>query len=502
MFLNRQVQHQMLSIGVLFIAFLTYYNGYENPDKLLWDENYHITSAYKYLNHIFFMEPHPPLGKLIIALGEWFAQLLFGINVEVNNAAIVNVEHIKDTPINFSFSGLRFFPVLFSVFSALIFFNIVCQLIKNHWIAFLFTFFYLFDNSLIVHSRSVMLESIQLFFILAAIYYFLLRLEKHNSAIHYFILGVIIGLAVAVKVNSLILLLLFPFLFFYPLFCRFLLNQKNKIEPLQKIKIFSLIKSLLNNGLALLVAIFMVVAISFYLHFFLGTELSENKYDASAEYISVIKNKQTRDLSNYWMMLKENLSYMSEYEKNVPRYKAYDKDENGSLAFAWPFAYKAISYRWDKEGELTQYLYLFANPLIWLFALLGFILSVVYLLAIVFFQLPIKDKKNLYLIAGFSCLYVSYMLVMFQIERVMYLYHYFIPLIFSMFLFFLVFKQIFLLNNKFNKRLLYLGLIILSIEIYYCYTVFKPLSYHQPISANEFERLQWFDYWDLKVVLN
>ena len=44
--------------------------GYGQPSSLFWDENYHIASAERYLQGKFFMEPHPGLGKMFIALGE------------------------------------------------------------------------------------------------------------------------------------------------------------------------------------------------------------------------------------------------------------------------------------------------------------------------------------------------------------------------------------------------------------------------------------------------
>src|SRR3989344_5174926 len=55
---------------VLILSYLTYFHGYTQPPYVYWDENYHIASAQKYLNNVYFMEQHPPLGKLLIAAGE------------------------------------------------------------------------------------------------------------------------------------------------------------------------------------------------------------------------------------------------------------------------------------------------------------------------------------------------------------------------------------------------------------------------------------------------
>ncbi|MGB5476160.1 MAG: phospholipid carrier-dependent glycosyltransferase, partial [Thermoanaerobaculia bacterium] len=54
----------LLALLVTTLAYFSYVHGYWNPPHLFWDENYHIASAQRYLNGTFFMEPHPPLGKL------------------------------------------------------------------------------------------------------------------------------------------------------------------------------------------------------------------------------------------------------------------------------------------------------------------------------------------------------------------------------------------------------------------------------------------------------
>jgi dolichyl-phosphate-mannose--protein O-mannosyl transferase len=53
---------------LLYVAGFVFVPGYHQPAALFWDENYHIPSAQKYLDGVMYMEPHPPLGKLLIAL--------------------------------------------------------------------------------------------------------------------------------------------------------------------------------------------------------------------------------------------------------------------------------------------------------------------------------------------------------------------------------------------------------------------------------------------------
>ena len=207
--LNKKI---LILFIVLIVAFFTYFLNYQNPPNLFWDENYFIASAYKYINGSFFMEPHPPLGKLLIVAGE----LIFKPNVKLDTTSFINTDYIKDIPAGFSFVGVRFFPVLAATLSAGLFYVILLLILKNPILAGLFSGLYLFDNALIVHSRGAMLEGIQIFFFLTTLAWFFYLIERKKYTLRYYlILGILIGLALSVKLNSWILLLLIPICFYF-----------------------------------------------------------------------------------------------------------------------------------------------------------------------------------------------------------------------------------------------------------------------------------------------
>jgi len=56
------------TVIILAVSYFTYFKNYDYPPSVFWDENYHIASAQKYLTGVMFMEAHPPLGKLFVAL--------------------------------------------------------------------------------------------------------------------------------------------------------------------------------------------------------------------------------------------------------------------------------------------------------------------------------------------------------------------------------------------------------------------------------------------------
>ena len=208
-----------------------YLTTYSSHSDLYWDENFHVASAQRYLHGYFFMEPHPPLGKLIIALGEKIInpnsnlsteQLAFGSNDgdslpfipnSSNDSNIHSFVSFKDgyipkageTPI-FNFSGVRFFPVVMAWLVAPLIFILLYLLMNNKHIAFLFSLGYVFDNTLIVHSRGAMVDGIQLFFIISAFCYFVYLMKQNKfKNLNFAYLGLLVGLAVATKINGLII---------------------------------------------------------------------------------------------------------------------------------------------------------------------------------------------------------------------------------------------------------------------------------------------------------
>ena len=513
--MKKNISIIFFSIIVLLISYFTYFRNYQYPSNLFWDENYHIASAQKYLNGVFFMEPHPPLGKLFIALGEYLIQP----NKKINTRSFLATDYIKDIPKGYSFAGVRFFPTLFATLSAVLFYLILYTLSKRPILSFLFTSLYLFENAIIVHSRGAMLEPIQMFFVL---FFLLFSIEKINTidyrrwkvegrklkveagglkVIDYIQLGFLYGLAVSVKLNSGSLGILVIILLAKEYYHRVDLKQ-----------IF--IKSL----------VFMLTAVSvligfYYIHIYLGkTVVDKRYYEASGQYKKMLNNQypisnvqspisniQTnfnspflRQGKQFPNLLKEHLQFIFHYEKGVPKYDVCKVGENGSLPVTWPFGNKAINYRWEKSGESVRYLYLQGNPMVWLLGLGGLFFSLNLIVSSLFFKTKITNNRLFSFITTFSILYATYMASMMMVERVLYLYHYFIPLIFSLILSYLMFLYLFEEGLKKKKVIMVITVIAIITIIILVYFFFSPLTYYQPLTHAQFELRNWFRFWGLK----
>jgi dolichyl-phosphate-mannose-protein mannosyltransferase len=468
---------------IIIAGFFMYVYNYQNPSALFWDENYHIASAQKYLNHTYFMEPHPPLGKLFIALGEKL------VHANAVDNQFIGTDYAQNPPPGFSFAGYRLFPCLFAWFTAPLLFLIFLILTRRVLWAFLFDFLYLFDNALIVHSRSAMLESTMLFFACLTILAFLLLIEWKDKNKGFLWMSVQFGMAfgclLATKAFGLILILLVPFVAW-------------KLWPDWK-------KFLKFLGVSLLTFLIFYCGI-WQIHFSLGSNVNpplpdNGYYQASAQYKTILQKHTNTSLLNFPVMLRDSLAFVTHYEKGVPRLNLCKADENGSPWFLWPIGARSISYRWETpDGSAYKYLYLQSNPVIWLSAFAGVLLALMILVSSV--VLPVTQRpKNGFMLLTFGTLYVCFMIAISRIDRVMYLYHYFLPLIFSFLLLALVFDEIQQIGRwKLTEKAKAIILLVFAVLSFISFEFYRPFSFYEPITDSAFKERAIFRLWDLKCV--
>lgn len=524
----------IFSILVLIIGFFTFFFNYQNPNAPFWDENFHVSAAEKYISRTFFVELHPPLGKLLIAAGE----AIWNPNSQVDKSVFLKGDYTKEFPTNFNFIGVRFFPSLFAFLAGYLVFLIFYLIFQKSYLAFLFSSLYLFNNPMIVHFRGAMLDGIQMFFVLLALLYFLYLFFSNETLRwrQYLILGILVGLALSVKINSAILVFLFPILFYDKI------NQKFSDRK----SYLQLFKNFFVQGFSFSFGCVIIFLSVFYIHQVLAVrQLPEkepyNGYQINSQYKSIIDKKDFYNPLNVFFSTYGWYQYQTNYNKGVPRLDVTKPDENGSYPTNWIVGRKAISYRWQRypvpksehftysfnspnKNQITldqharlpleekqkwvvavQYLYLQVNPAISLIGILGLVLSSSLILAKLFFSLKIINHKYFSLISYFTLLYIIYMASVLSVGRVLYMYHYFIGLMLSLIMFSLVFYYKFedlITKGKNSKQKLKLNfalalvwLIIVGLFIFYA-----PFTYYLPLTSEEFELRNWFDFWGLKVV--
>src|SRR3989344_7363315 len=132
--LSRSSLSILCCVFVLLTSFFTYFYRYDSPQAPFWDENYYITDAQRILNGVFFMQIHPPLGKMLIAAGEAL------VDGNDNDAQFLDTEHAGEFPKDFSFAGYRLFPALLGWLSAVLLFCCFLLLTRSPLLSALLSF--------------------------------------------------------------------------------------------------------------------------------------------------------------------------------------------------------------------------------------------------------------------------------------------------------------------------------------------------------------------------
>lgn len=471
---------------VFAVGFCCFMVNRGQPDHLFWDENYHITSAERYLEGVAHFEPHPPLALLLIAAGESWSET----NLSIDKQILVGSKHIGGDalPKGFDFSGMRLMPSLFAVFGGLVFYGLMFQLFKNHLHALLFSGLYLFENAFTVHFRAVHLDSFQMFFSIAFLWQFVYLWQRKTRVPvwQYAALASLVGLAMMVKVNSVILLVLFPVLYF---------KDRNTQDAKQR---SAWIKDFASKSGISIAAIAIVFFAVFYAHASLTPTLPsadttagrQDLENMSPEYRNHLEQRTPLTPSMVITIARDYYKFMDKDHHGVPKLDITKPGENGSHPMHWPFHDRNINYRWDSADGKTAYVQLVGNQLAWYSGTLAVIFCLMLIINYRVLAIPPRGTWPTYhLIEVFTGLYVAFMgLHLWLItQRVMYLYHYFIGLMISYVILALLWQYLCEVHATFAKHRTRI-LVIASAAYLASYLFFLPLSNHTPMTKEQCER--------------
>lgn len=488
--LSPRLQVAVYLLFVLVTSFFTYLYHYNFPSSPFWDEPYHIAAAQKYLHKVYFMEQHPPLGKLLIALGERVTRSNERTDqfLTTDYAREFDVTLASGEVRHTNFSGYRLFPSLLGWLSSALLFFIFLSITRNPVFSALLSFLYIFDNAEILQSRAAMLDSTLTFFSLGVVlsFFSIVRLHRQRSSVVVWslVFGLSFALALTTKLVALILVLLVPFI----------------VWRLRR-DLHTLAASLLMVGLGFCVAFVSVWQLHFSLSQTVVPQLSNGGYyEASEPYREHLQKAKITSLLTFPMMLRDSLRFVGLYNAKVPRLDLCKADENGSPSYFWPLGARTINYRWEKSADTVRYLYLVSNPVAWGMGLLGVLLSLSQLLSRFCGDRKEQLAHEREMIAMLA-LYIGYMLAISSLGRVMYLYHYFLPLLFSFILFALSFVNVkslagLLLTEE--RRLLLLTL--LGLAVFGSFHFYRPLTYYEPLTTTQFQRRALLPIWEMACI--
>jgi len=524
---------------VLIMSVVVFGVRFAQPDGLFWDENYHIAAAQKYRQDTFFLEPHPPLGKLIIAGSEH----LFGLNNHLDTSEFITTDKIDEVPQGYSFTAVRLPGVVAAIGSVLVLFLLVFKITRSGFMAFSTSSFLLFNNAFVVHSRAAMLESMQIFSILSFLLVWLIALQKKTAGVPLWILlGFLFGIALSIKVNSAILLGFVCILAIWELFggihnsdiqdvannadslvqaghaASKTLALKGKVNTVSA-DISKTFQIILKWSISLCVALLVFVTVQGVHGMLAGVPYQGRFYSTSQEFRTELTEAQWVDFPQVaWQTTVQWYQYQDQYQQGVPAFDPNKEGENGGLPWMWIFGGRAIAYRWgsyfqhQSTGEIisgnqlpdqanasefqskSHYLYLVAHPVIWILVFVSSVIGAGLLAWLVFRQRVgfFADSKNMVLTGSVGG-YWAYLLAVSYISRVMYLYHYFVPLVFGTITWCMLLVYLRSYRPVLARWLAYGAL--LSITIVFVW--FAPLTYFIPMTEFEFTLRNWLPLWNM-----
>ncbi|KAJ3050811.1 hypothetical protein HK097_008188 [Rhizophlyctis rosea] len=168
-----------------------------NPAEVVFDEVHFGGFASKYINGKFFMDVHPPLGKLLIAASGVFA----GFDGSFDFKGIGSDYLGPKVP----YVAMRFFPGLFGVLLVPIAFLTMKNLGYSKPSAILAALLVTFENGLVTQSRLILLDSFLVFFtgLTAMMWSEFLTYQDDPFSLGWFnslaLTGVALGLTLSVK---------------------------------------------------------------------------------------------------------------------------------------------------------------------------------------------------------------------------------------------------------------------------------------------------------------
>ena len=394
----RQAIALLLLVGIL-TGWLCF-NRLGEPRAPVWDETYYLTTTARYHQGLTQFSAHPPLGTMLIAAGD----ALSGRNAGADWHTIGATKAItlKQMPPNFDYAGPRLAPAAFGVIAAMLFALLMLQLTGNAFAAGLLSLLVLADSALLVQFRSAQLDAFQLAFVLGALLA-ALRAVRLQTRAAYVLFGFLVAATALVRANGLMLAALAPVMLWPLLVAR---DWKR------------LAVGIFAGLLGAVVAALLVLAA--WLHF---TPLPPDaSTPAGQQDLAFVTGEHARALKYDTMTPRAALTAAAD----IQRFMANDlaitprADANGSHPAQWLIGQGLIRYRTDGVDGQPVTIGLVPNLAVWLISLLGVLTSLI----------PSRLRESpvrAMLLVGWMANMAA--LQWLDFHRVLYLYHYFIPLL-------------------------------------------------------------------------
>lgn len=437
-----------LIVIVLVVSIASHFAYFGHPNEVVFDEVHFGKFISGYLTHEYFFDIHPPLGKLLISGMGWLTEFKPGFS-------FANIgEKFPDN----GYVWLRLLPTIAGTLLPPILALLALELGLSRWTAFSLGILIALENGMIVQSRLILLDSFLLLFGFLGLYFYILYRNKKRRAIFLVLTGLFCGLSFSVKWTGLSFLGIILLL--------------QLVDSLKKISLKSLKISLLSLillPLAIYISVF-VIHLNLLSKSGPGDAFMSQEFKKSLIGSSDYQNQSLKPLNIFQKIVELNIKM---YQTNAGLTAGHPY---GSKWYTWPIMQRPIFY-WSGMDEK---IYLLGNlPLWW-----GSSLATAIFICLFFIKRWWRNSTAFLLLLGYVSAYIPFV----PVPRVLFLYHYFAPLIFSIMI------LIFLINELPRRyRIIILFLYIITVFVNFLY--FSPLTYGTKISDSQYQQRVWLGTW-------
>jgi len=446
---------------LIFLSVLTHFLFWGYPKQVVFDEVYFGSFAAQYLSGEYFFDVHPPLGKMIISASGWMGN----VNPEVTFTKIN--EPFGDA----GYLWLRFLPNLAGLLLPIVIFFLCLRLGFSKAAAFFAGLFLILENSLLIQSRFILLDSFLLLFGFSGLLFYLLSRKYSNTKkrlILLFLAAIFLTFAFSVKWTGLTYLGIVGIIEFIDWFRN--CEKWHLVDYAYRILFFICIPLLIYFSI-------------FVIHFSLLKKSGSGDAFMSQNFQkTLVNNLYQNDPSvkaeNMGLKFIELNRAMYTYNQTLSASHPYS-----SQFFSWPFLWRPIYYWNNSDNNMNgeARIYFIGNPIIyWLsFGAIIFLIG-----AMIGRKFGYRKNKKMYLFLV-GCFIINFFPYIF-ISRVMFLYHYLTALVFS------ILALVFIIDKIAERKHKKTIFIFLTIVFFISFLIMSPLTYGFPLKENNPYQAKWW----------
>ncbi|MCY1647477.1 phospholipid carrier-dependent glycosyltransferase [Caulobacter sp. SL161] len=445
----------------------------DEPCGPYWDENYYLTSVARYAEGRPQFASHPPLGLMLLALGDQ----LTGANKAVELDDLARFKTVGETqlPDRYQIWSVRLASALFGVAIVLTVYAILLAAAFPPGAAAAVAALVAFETAFIVQFRAAQLDAFQVEFALIAVGFMIAAARRGPNDRRVLLFagaGAATGAAMMVKLDGALLAAGPATLLLISLVSRWRRARAWATATLEASAF----------ALALLAIIASVYSVqTFWSRKPLDFGTPAAAIDArfmSTTYQHYVDGRAPWSPSVVAAAMRDSFSFMLNDQAGIGLL-----DPNGSSPWLQPLGVKPINYRWDSRDGMTRYVQLVANPVNWTLSAVSLLICLVLVaaggLAGTFKLRGATARQLAPIIATAMVFYVCHGLL--AQHRVMYLYHHFVPLLLGVLCLPFLIRDLALRRPRWRSRLELTswGVVIASSA---AFLWFAPLVYHRPLS--------------------